>query len=148
MNVWVDADACPVAIKEILFKAARRTGVNVTLVANQPLRVPRLKQIRFLQVPSGFDVADHEIIKRIEAGDLVITNDYPLAAEVIEKGARALSPRGDPFTEDNIGERLAVRDLMDSLRSSGIATGGPKTLGKSDIQRFANQLDRLLAHGR
>lgn len=144
MRIWVDADACPVVIKEILFKAARRTGVETTLVANQPLRVPRSPWIRALQVPSGFDVADHEIVRRAAAGDLVITADIPLAAEVIDQGALALSPRGERHTPDNIRARLNMRDFMDTLRSSGVDTGGPAALNQADRQSFANELDRIL----
>ncbi len=144
MKVWVDADACPVVIKEILFKAAKRTGVPLTLVANHHLRIPALKNITFLQVPSGFDVADNEIVKRLEPGDLVITGDIPLAAEIIEKGAHALNPRGELYTIENIRARLNMRDFMDSLRASGIDTGGAAPLNQSDRQAFANHLDRFL----
>lgn len=144
MKIWVDADACPVVIKEILFKAAERTGVPLTLVANQPIPVPQLSWINAIQVASGFDVADDEIVKRLEAGDLVITGDIPLAAEVIEKGGHALSPRGELYTSDSIRGRLNMRDFMDTMRASGIHTGGPPVLSKSDRQSFANHLDRLL----
>lgn len=144
MKIWVDADACPVAIKEILFKAATRTGVEMTLVANQAVRVPRLATIKMLQVSQGFDMADNEIVKRVEKNDVVITGDIPLAAEVIEKGAHALSPRGELHTPDNIKQRLNMRDFMDTLRSSGVQTGGPPALGQRDRQAFANQLDKLL----
>ncbi len=144
MKIWVDADACPVVIKEILFKAAERTGVQLTLVANQPVQIPALHCISMLQVPSGFDVADNEIVKRLEAGDLVITSDIPLAAEVIEKGGLALNPRGELYSTDNIKARLNMRDFMDTLRGSGIHTGGPPALSKSDRQSFANHLDTLL----
>lgn len=145
MEIWVDADACPVAIKQILFRAAQRTGVQLTLVANQPLQVPRAPNIRMLQVPHGFDVADHEIVKRCAAGDLVITSDIPLAAEVIEKGGRALSPRGELFSPNDIRARLNMRDFLDTLRASGIQTEGPPPLGQADKQQFANHLDSLLA---
>ncbi len=145
MKIWVDADACPVAIKEILFRAAERTGISVTLVANQAMRVPAADNIRLLQVASGFDAADNEIVKRLTVGDLVITADIPLAAEVIEKGGVALNPRGELYTEDNIRARLNMRDFMETLRSSGIDTGGQPPLSASDRQAFANQLDRLLA---
>lgn len=144
MKIWVDADACPVVIKEILFKAAERTGVETTLVANQPVRVPRSRLIQSLQVPSGFDVADHEIVRRAAEGDLVITADIPLAAEVIEKGALALSPRGERHTPENIRARLNMRDFMDTLRGSGVQTGGPPALNQTDRQNFANELDRIL----
>lgn len=145
MQIWVDADACPVVIREILFRAAERTGTSMTLVANQLLRVPPSRLIRALQVHSGFDVADNEIVARMAAGDLVITSDIPLAAEVIKQGGHALSPRGESFTKDNVGARLNMRDFMDTLRSSGIQTGGPPALSKTDRKRFADQLDRLLA---
>ena len=144
MNIWVDADACPVVIKEILFRAAERTGVAVTLVANQWLRTPPLANIRSIQVMPGFDVADAEIIKRLTAGDLVITSDIPLAAEVLEKQGLALSPRGELFSAENIKARLGMRDFLDTLRASGVNTGGPPTLNQQDRQLFANQLDRLL----
>ncbi len=144
MNIWVDADACPVVIKEILFRAAERTGVAVTLVANQWLRTPPLANIRSIQVMPGFDVADAEIVKRLTAGDLVITSDIPLAAEVLEKHGLALSPRGELFSAENIKARLGMRDFLDTLRASGVNTGGPPTLNQQDRQLFANQLDRLL----
>jgi uncharacterized protein YaiI (UPF0178 family) len=146
MSIWVDADACPVVIKDILFRAADRTGVRVTLVANQALRVPPSPHIKTLQVPAGFDVADNEIVKRLEAGDLVITADIPLAAEAIEKGALALSPRGELHTSENIGARLNMRDFMDTMRSSAVDVGGgPPPLNQADRQAFANHLDRWLA---
>lgn len=144
MHIWVDADACPKVIKEILFRAAERTGVFVTLVANQPLVAPRLQNIATLRVASGFDVADNEIVKRLASGDLVITADIPLAAEVIAKGGHALNPRGELYTRDTIRARLSMRDFMDSLRSSGVETGGPSSFSNSDRQSFANQLDRFL----
>lgn len=145
MKIWVDADACPVVIKEILFKAANRTGVQLTLVANKPIRIPSSSYVKFIQVSSGLDVADNEIVKRLERGDLVITSDIPLAAEVVEKGALALNPRGEMYTTENIKERLSTRDFMDSLRSSGLETGGPSALSKRDRQSFANHLDQLLS---
>lgn len=145
MNIWVDADACPVVIKDILFRAAERTGVRLTLVANQPVRIPPSRHIEMLQVKPGFDVADNEIVKRLSAGDLVITGDIPLAAEVIEKGGHALNPRGELYSADTIRARLNMRDFMDTLRASGIATGGPPALSQSDRQSFANHLDTLLA---
>ena len=144
MKIWVDADACPVVIKEILFRAATRTEVSMTLVANHVLQVPPSRFIDFLQVPAGFDVADNEIVKRIAVGDLVITGDIPLAAEVIDKGAHALNPRGELYTEENIKARLNMRDFMDTLRASGINSGGPPSLSKSDRQSFANELDKFL----
>ncbi len=145
MKIWVDADACPVVIKEILFRAAERTGIETTLVANQPLIVPRSRFIRTLQVPAGFDVADNEIVKRLSAGDLVITADIPLAAEVIEKKGQALSPRGELHTRENIGARLNMRDFMDTMRASGLDTGGPPAMSQGDRQAFANCLDTILA---
>ena len=144
MKIWVDADACPVVIKEILFKAADRTKVHTTLVANQPIHTPRSPFIKSLQVSSGFDVADDEIVKRLETGDLVITSDIPLAAEVIKKGGMALSPRGELHTEENIKARLNIRDFMDTMRASGIQTGGPPPLNQADRMAFANHLDTLL----
>lgn len=141
----MDADACPVVIKEILFKAAERTSIQLTLVANQPVRVPPSRYISSIQVNPGFDVADNEIVKRVEPGDLVITGDIPLAADVIEKGGHALSPRGERYTTENIKARLNIRDFMDTLRGSGIDTGGPPALSQSDRKAFADHLDRLLA---
>lgn len=150
MNIWVDADACPVVIKEILFRAAQRTGLELTLVANQPLQVPPVANITALQVPRGFDVADDEIVKRLDPGDLVITGDIPLAAEVIDKGGMALSPRGELHTTENIGARLNVRDFLDTMRSSGVEMGGgPAPFSQKDKQAFANNLDRLITqHGK
>ncbi|MFK8051422.1 MAG: YaiI/YqxD family protein [Woeseiaceae bacterium] len=145
MTVWVDADACPNVIKEILFRAAKRTGDELVLVANQPLNIPRLKNIRTIQVQQGFDVADDEIVNRMAKGDLVITSDIPLAAEAIEKGGHAISPRGEEHTKENIGARLNMRDFLDTMRSSGVVTGGPAALGQKDKQAFANALDRWLA---
>lgn len=144
MHIWVDADACPVVIKEILFRSAERTGLALTLVANQPLRVPKLPNINTLQVAAGFDVADNEIVKRIQAGDLVITADIPLAAEVLDKGAQALNPRGELYSPDTIKAKLSMRDFMDTLRSSGIDTGGPAPLNQQDRKEFANRLDTLI----
>lgn len=145
MKIWVDADACPVVIKEILFKAAERTGMQLILVANQQIRVPPSRYISSIQVASGFDVADDEIVKRLESGDLVITGDIPLAAEVIEKGGLALSARGELFTTENIKARLNIRDFMDTMRGSGIDTGGPPPLSQGDRKVFADHLDRILA---
>lgn len=145
MKIWVDADACPVVAKEILFRAAERTGVQLTLVANQPLTTPSSPNINSVQVMGGFDVADDEIVKRLEAGDLVITSDIPLAAEVIEKGGHALSPRGEMHTTENIGARLNMRDFLDTMRSSGVDMGGgPAAFSQRDKQAFANSLDRFL----
>ncbi len=143
--IWVDADACPAAIKEMLFRAAERTQTPVTLVANQPLRVPRSRFVRFLQVTAGFDEADNEISRRVNAGDLVVTQDIPLAAEVLEKGALAMTPRGEVHTPDNIRARLTMRDFMETMRASGVQTGGPPPLSDRDKKSFADQLDRWLA---
>jgi uncharacterized protein YaiI (UPF0178 family) len=145
LQIWVDADACPSVIKEILFRAAERTQTPLILVANKILRTPPSAYIRAFQVPAGFDVADKEIAKQVQPGDLVITADIPLAAEIIEKGGHALNPRGEFYTPDTIRERLAMRNFMDELRGSGVETGGPSSLNQSDRQAFANQLDRFLA---
>ena len=145
MKIWVDADACPVVIKDILYRAAQRTNVQLTLVANQSIQIPASHHINFIQVKQGFDVADNEIVKRLESGDLVITSDIPLAADVIEKGGIALSPRGELYTAENIRARLNMRDFMETLRSSGINTGGPPALNQGDRKAFANHLDQFLA---
>ena len=145
MQIWVDADACPKVIKEILYRAAERVGVMLTLVANQPLFPPRSQWIKALQVPPGFDVADNEIVRRLAAGDLVVTADIPLAAEVIGCGAHALNPRGDFYSTENIRELLNLRDFNDTLRASGVQTGGPAALSHSDRQVFANRLDQFFA---
>ncbi|AUH02054.1 YaiI/YqxD family protein [Pectobacteriaceae bacterium CE70] len=142
--IWVDADACPNVIKEVLYRAAERTETPVTLVANQSLKVPPSRFIHTLRVPAGFDVADNEIVRRANPGDLVVTSDIPLAAEVLEKQAVALNPRGERYTPDTIRERLTLRDFMDTLRSSGIQTGGPNVLNQRDRQQFANELDKWL----
>ncbi|MGH8175930.1 MAG: YaiI/YqxD family protein [Steroidobacter sp.] len=144
MHIWVDADACPGVIKDILFRAAERARVQMTLVANQAMRIPASPYIRFLQVPSGFDVADQRIVELLSAQDLVITADIPLAAAAIEKGAFALNPRGELYTVENIRERLSMRNFMDELRGSGVATGGPAALNARDKQMFANSLDAFL----
>jgi uncharacterized protein len=145
VKIWVDADACPAIARDILFRAADRTGVLLTLVANQPLRTPASPNIRSVVVPRGFDVADDEIVRRVTAGDLVITSDIPLAAEVIAKGGHVLSPRGDSYTRENIGALLNMRDFMDTMRSSAVETGGgPAAYGQRDKQAFANSLDRFL----
>ena len=144
MPIWVDADACPKVIKEILFRAAERTAIQVTLVANRLLYTPPSPYITALQVADGFDVADSEIVRRLEAGDLVITADIPLAAEVIAKGGHALDPRGDMHSVDTIQARLTMRDFMDTLRASGVDTGGPSALSQRDRQRFAKHLDYYL----
>lgn len=147
-QIWVDADACPGVIKEILFRAAERAQIELTLVANQWLRTPPSRFIRAIQVPSGLDVADSEIVSRVSPGDLVVTQDIPLAALVLEKGGVALNPRGELYTPDNMAERLSMRNFMDELRGSGIQTGGPAPLHARDRQTFANQLDRWLARAR
>jgi uncharacterized protein YaiI (UPF0178 family) len=144
MKIWVDADACPVVVKDILFRAAERTGVQLTLVANQIVNIPRSRHITMLKVKPGFDVADNEIVKRLGHGDLVITSDIPLAAEVIGKGGHALSHRGELYSKENIGARLNMRDFMDTLRASGINTGGPPALSQSDRKSFADHLDKFL----
>lgn len=145
MKIWVDADACPVVIKEILFRAAERTKIETTLLANHFLKTPPSKVIKFLQVSSGFDVADDEIVKRAEAQDLVITADIPLASEAIDKGCIALNPRGELYTTQNIKQKLNMRDFMDTMRSSGVQTGGVPPISQADRQNFANNLDKLLA---
>ncbi|MCC7411490.1 MAG: YaiI/YqxD family protein [Gammaproteobacteria bacterium] len=145
MRIWVDADACPNPIKEILFRAAERRGIELTLVANQPLRRPASRYVRTLQVPRGFDAADDRIVALVEAGDLVVTADIPLAAAVVDRGAHALNPRGELYSAENVRERLAIRDMMEELRAGGVRTGGPAALGVADRAAFANQLDRLLA---
>ncbi|WP_318467837.1 YaiI/YqxD family protein [Photobacterium leiognathi] len=145
MKIWVDADACPNVVKEILFRAADRTKVNVTLVANQYIRVPPSPFIRSTQVEQGFDVADNYIVQQAEAGDLIITADIPLADEVITKGAHALNPRGEMYTKDTIKQRLQMRDFMETMRSSGVQTGGPAPLSQADRQNFANKLDAFLS---
>ncbi len=145
MKIWVDADACPAVIKEILFRAADRTKIQVTLVANHSMRVPPSRYVTLLQVRQGFDVADAEIAKRLGPGDLVITADIPLAAEVLEKGGQALSPRGELYSVEDIKARLTMRDFMDTMRASGVDTGGPPALSQADRQAFANHLDSILA---
>jgi uncharacterized protein YaiI (UPF0178 family) len=145
MQIWVDADACPGVIKEILFRVAERLQLNLTLVANQLMRVPGSRFIRALQVPAGADVADAEIVERLAAGDLVVTGDIPLAALVLEKGGFALNPRGEFYTRDNIAQQLTMRAFMEELRSGGVDTGGPAPFGNGDRQNFANALDRHLA---
>jgi uncharacterized protein len=144
MQIWVDADACPGVIKDILYRAAERMQVRLTLVANQPLTIPRSRFIHTLQVPAGFDVADHRIAQQVQPGDLVITADIPLAADVIERGGYALNPRGEFYTKDNIKERLTLRNFMGELRNTGVHTGGPPVFSQSDRQAFANELDRFL----
>ena len=144
MNIWVDADACPSAVKDILFRAAQRVGIQLTLVANRPLRIPPSPFIRAMQVPSGFDVADARIAELAGEGDLVVTADIPLAAQVVEKGALALNPRGERYNRDNIREFLSLRNFMDEMRGSGVQTGGPPAFSQADRQAFARELDRLL----
>jgi len=147
MHIWVDADACPGPIKEILFRAAERTQTSTTLVANHQVKVPPSRHIKMIQVSQGFDIADSHIGGAMQSGDLVITADIPLAAEVVAKGGVALNPRGTLYTVENVKQHLATRDLMEQLRSAGLASGGPPPLDKTDRQSFANQLDRLLAAG-
>lgn len=145
MHIWVDADACPGEIKELLFRAAKRTETRVTLVANQPMRTPRSELIDSILVPSGMNVADQRIVELVEPGDLVITADIPLAADVVAKGGQALDPRGELYTDKTIGERLAVRNMLDEMRGGGPEiTGGPASFSPKDRQAFANQLDRWL----
>jgi hypothetical protein len=144
MQIWIDADACPRVIKDILYRAAERRGIPLILVANKPLRTPPSPLIRSIHVEAGFDVADQEIARRVEPGDLVITADIPLAADIIVRGAHALNPRGDFYTTDNIHERLTMRNMMDELRGAGVEMGGPAPLTPGDRQAFANQLDRFL----
>ncbi|MEW6441441.1 MAG: YaiI/YqxD family protein [bacterium] len=148
MHIWVDADACPKPIKDILFRAAARARVSMTLVSNKPLRTPSSPHVHHMRVAAGLDEADRRILEMVADGDLVVTADVPLAARAVEKGAVALNPRGDLYTEDNIGERLAVRNFMDDLRGGGVNTGGPPVLHRRDLQAFANQLDRWLARQR
>lgn len=149
MTIWVDADACPAPVKQILFRAAERTATELTLVANQPLETPPSRLIKAVQVPAGYDVADNEIVKRAEAGDLVITSDIPLAHEVItKKGATALSPRGERYSPETINDRLNMRDFMDTLRASGVQTGGPAAFTHRDSKAFAAELDAWLARRR
>lgn len=145
MNIWVDADACPVAIKEILYRVANRAGIRLTLIANQMLRVPPSPWIRAVQVPSGFDVADQRIVNEVASGDIVVTADIPLAAQVIAKDVLVITPRGELLDKNNVQERLGLRDFMESLRSSGVEIGGPASFSAADRQAFANQLDRLLS---
>ncbi|GMG87220.1 YaiI/YqxD family protein [Biformimicrobium ophioploci] len=148
MQIWVDADACPVPVKEVLFKAARRTETLVTFVANHTLSIPPSPFLKFLQVEKGYDIADNEIVRRAQEGDLVISGDIPLAAEVIEKGAQVINTRGERLTKNNIGARLNMRDFMETMRSSGVQSGGAPPYSPQDKQAFANQLDRMLAQKR
>lgn len=145
MQIWVDADACPKVIKEVLFRAADRAQVNTILVANQLIRTPASRFIRAVQVPSGFDVADNHIVESVVPGDLVITADIPLAALAIERGAHALNPRGEFYTPDSIKQRLSMRNFLEELRSNGVNTGGPAVISLKDRQDFANQLDKFLS---
>ena len=145
MQIWVDADACPAVIKEILYRVAERLQLNVTLVANQLMRVPASRFVRAVQVPSGCDVADAEIVRLLAPGDLVVTGDIPLAADVLARGAYALNPRGEFYTDDNIAQQLTMRKFMDELRGSGVDTGGPAPFGQADRKNFAHQLDRHLS---
>ncbi|WP_024890417.1 YaiI/YqxD family protein [Luteimonas huabeiensis] len=144
-RIWVDADACPGAVKDILFRAAERARVAVVLVANQWLRTPPSRYVRALQVQGGYDAADDAIVERVRAGDLVVTQDIPLAARVLERGADAIDPRGGRYSTDDIAERLSMRGFMEELRGAGVQTGGPAALHARDRQAFAGQLDRWLA---
>lgn len=146
MRIWVDADACPVVIKEILFRAAERTQIVTTLIANKPLRIPPSPYVKAQQVSSGFDVADNKIMLALQAGDLVITSDIPLAAQVIAAGGHALNPRGELYTTNNIKERLSMRNFMEELRNSGVDIGGASSFSQADRKAFASRLDWLLAH--
>ena len=148
MHIWVDGDACPAEVKELLFRAAARVKVPLVLVANQAMRIPKSEFVSLLTVPSGTNVADKQIVEMLQPGDLVVTGDVPLAAHVVQKGGIALDPRGDIFTAENIGERITMRNLMDELRGNDLVTGGPAPFGPKDKQAFANQLDRLLAKRR
>ena len=148
MKIWVDADACPVVIKEILYKAARRTETHLILVANQFMQTPNSPLIKSIKVGAGFDVADDEIVRRIESGDILITADIPLAAEAIEKGAKVLTPRGEVYNAANIRQRLNMRDFMDTLRSSGVDTGGPPPFSQKERKAFADKLDQVLTQNR
>ncbi len=148
MRIFVDADACPSVIKDILYRAANRERVQLTLVANRLLRPPQSQYVTAIVVPAGFDVADSRIITELQPGDLVITADIPLAAEVLEKGGHALNPRGELYTKDNIDERLSMRNFMDSLRGTGVVTGGPPSLSQTDRRDFANSLDTFLTRHR
>ncbi|MDA0689143.1 MAG: YaiI/YqxD family protein [Proteobacteria bacterium] len=145
MAIWIDADACPKVIRDIICRAAERTGIQTTFIANQAIPLPPFPNLKSVQVRQGFDVADDEIARRTQAGDLIVTQDIPLANEVIEKGAVALSPRGELFTASNIKARLNMRDFMDTMRASGVQTGGPPALSQSDRKNFAHHLDRYLA---
>ena len=146
MHIWVDADGCPKVIKDLLYRAAERWGIALTLVANHPLRIPPSPHIQVLQVPAGFDVADHAIAQQVQEGDLVVTADIPLAAQVIAQGGQALNPRGYLYTRENIHDHLTMRHVMDELRQSGVNTGGPAPFSQRDRQAFANQLHRVLTH--
>lgn len=148
MQIWVDGDACPVEVKELLYRAAVRVKIKLTLVANQTIRIPKSEYLSLLTVPSGLNVADKQIVELLQPGDLVVTGDIPLAAHVVQKGGIALDPRGDILDDANIGERITMRNLMDELRGNDLVTGGPAPFGPKDKQAFANQLDRILAKRR
>ncbi len=148
MQIWVDADACPVVVKEIIFRAAMRTEVKATLVANHSMRVPKSPHVELLIVPGGFDVADDEIAAKVQPGDLVVTSDIPLASEVIDSGAVVLSPKGERYTAENIKARLNMRDFLDTMRASGVDTGGTAAYSHTDRKAFADQFDRILAAAR
>ncbi len=144
MNIWVDADACPVALKEIMFRAAKRTGIQTVLVANTLIKIPKIRHVRFKKVTAGFDEADKYILESADPGDLVITNDIPLASDCIAKGCLAINTKGELLTAENIGERLNIRDFMDTMRSSGVQTGGSAPLSQRDIQQFSDAFDRQM----
>jgi uncharacterized protein YaiI (UPF0178 family) len=144
MAIWVDADACPKVIKDILLRSAQRTNIALNFVANQHISVPNVANIKSIRVPAGFDVADDEIVRRCEQNDLVITSDLPLASEVIDKGAQVLTPRGEVLDQENIKARLNMRDFLESMRSSGIQSGGPDKMNQNDRQNFANKLDHYI----
>jgi uncharacterized protein YaiI (UPF0178 family) len=148
MTIWVDADACPTVIKEILYRAAERTQIPLILVANQSLTTPKSAFIKSIRVASGFDVADNYIVQQANEGDLIITADIPLAAEVLEKGAEALNPRGERYDRETIRQKLTMRDFMDEMRGSGIVSGGPPPLSQTDRREFANALDRYLSQAK
>ena len=148
MKLWIDGDACPRAVREIVFRAAERLKIEAIVVANREARVPRSRYIRAIKVPKGFDVADRHIVDQVAAGDVVITQDIPLAAELVPRGAHVISPHGETFTEENVGERLAMRDLMQGLRDQGELTGGPAPFGEADKRRLASALDRILTRYR
>ena len=148
MKLWIDGDACPRAVRDIVFRAAERLRIEAIVVANREARVPRSRYIRAIRVPKGFDVADRHIVEQVEAGDVVVTQDIPLAAELVPKGVHVISPHGETFTEENVGERLAMRDLLQGLRDQGAVLGGPAPFGEADKRNLASALDRILTRAR